>query len=110
MDRYLSIACLQYTASKDELRTLKTIKRLIDKAVEAKAEFVTLPECATSLQKNSLKTKQLARSENESFSLSFLKEIAKSKSISWDSTTVYYKPRSQEEEEEGQSARGPTPL
>ena len=81
MDRYLSIACLQYTASKDELRTLKTIKRLIDKAVEAKAEFVTLPECATSLQKNSLKTKQLARSENESFSLSFLKEIAKSKSI-----------------------------
>ena len=81
MDRYLSIACLQYTASKDELRTLKTINRLIDKAVEAEAEFVSLPECATSLQKNSMETIQLARPENKNISLNFLKEKAKSKSI-----------------------------
>jgi len=81
MKRYLLIACLQYTSTKNELTTLKTIKKLIDKAVEAKAEFITLPECATSLQENSILTKQFAKPENENISLKYLKEIAKSKSI-----------------------------
>ncbi len=81
MERYLSIACLQYTSTKDELITLKTIKRLINKAVEAKADFITLPECSTSLQENSMFTKDLAKPENENVSLQYLKEIAKSKSI-----------------------------
>ena len=81
MERYLSIACLQYTSTKDELITLKTIKRLINKAVEAEADFITLPECSTSLQENSMFTKDLAKPENENVSLQYLKEIAKSKSI-----------------------------
>ncbi len=81
MKRYLSIACLQYTATKDELVTLKTIKKLIYKAIEAEAEFITLPECSTSLQANSIFTKNLAKPENECIGLQYLKEIAKSKSI-----------------------------
>ena len=59
MNRYLSIACLQYTSTKDELHTLKTIKLLIDKAVKEKAELIALPECATSLHKSSIFTKKL---------------------------------------------------
>ena len=81
MKRYLSIACLQYTSTRDELTTLKTIKKLINKAIEADADFITLPECSTSLQENSVFTKNLAKSENENISLQYLKEIAKSKSI-----------------------------
>ena len=81
MTRYLSIACLQYASTKDELITLKIIKRLINKALEAQAELITLPECATSLQKNSLLTKELATSENKNISLQFLREIAKLNSI-----------------------------
>ena len=81
MKRILSIACLQYTATKDELKTLKIVNRLICKAIEAEANFVTLPECSTSLQENSVFTKNLAKPENENISLQYLKEIAKSKSI-----------------------------
>ena len=81
MTRYLSIACLQYASTKDELITLKIIKRLINKALEAQAELITLPECATSLQKDSLLTKELATSENKNISLQFLREIAKLNSI-----------------------------
>ncbi len=81
MKRYLSIACLQYTSTKNELITLKTIKRLIDKALKDEAEFIALPECATSLQENSSLTKELATSEDENISLRFLKDIAKSNSI-----------------------------
>lgn len=81
MKRYLSIACLQYTSTKDELITLKIIKKLIDKAIEAEADFITLPECSTSLQENSVFTKSLAKPENKNISLRYLKEIAKSKSI-----------------------------
>ena len=81
MKRYLSIACLQYSSTKDELVTLKIIKRLIIKALEAKAELITLPECATSLQESSSFTKNLATSENKNISLQFLREMAKLNSI-----------------------------
>lgn len=81
MKRYLSIACLQYASTKDELVTLEIIKRLIDKALEAKAELITLPECATSLQENAYFTKNLATSEIKNISLQFLREIAKLNSI-----------------------------
>ena len=81
MNRNLSIACLQYSSSKNEKCTLNTIKDLINKALDAKAEFITLPECATSLQKNSILTKALAKTEDENFSLKTLKEIAKLNSI-----------------------------
>ena len=81
MNRNLSIACLQYTSAKNEKHTLETIKCLIDKAVDVEAEFITLPECATSLQKDSTLTKKLAKTENENFSLQTLKEIAKLNSI-----------------------------
>ncbi len=61
--------------------TLKIIKRLIIKALEAKAELITLPECATSLQESSSFTKNLATSENKNISLQFLREMAKLNSI-----------------------------
>ena len=81
MNRKLSISCLQYSSAKNEKRTLETIKDLIDKALDAEAELITLPECATSLQKNSFLTNELAKTEDENFSLQILKEIAKLNSI-----------------------------
>ena len=81
MNRKLSIACLQYSSAKNEKHTLETIKDLIDKALDVEAELIALPECATSLQKNSFLTKELAKTEDENFSLQILKEIAKLNSI-----------------------------
>ena len=81
MNRKLSIACLQYSSAKNEKHTLETIKDLIDKALDVEAELITLPECATSLQKNSFLTKELAKTEDENFSLQILKEMAKLNSI-----------------------------
>ena len=81
MNRNLSIACLQYSSTENEKCTLKTIKGLIDKALFAEAELITLPECATSLQKNSILTKELAKTEDEDFSLQTFKELAKLNSI-----------------------------
>ena len=81
MNRKLSIACLQYSSAKNEKHTLLTIKDLIDKALDIEAELITLPECATSLQKNSFLTNELAKTEDENFSLQILKEIAKLNSI-----------------------------
>ena len=81
MNRKLSIACLQYSSAKNEKHTLETIKDLINKALDVEVELITLPECATSLQENSFLTNELAKSEDESFSLQFLKELAKLNSI-----------------------------
>ncbi len=81
MNRKLSIACLQYSSAKNEKHTLETIKGLIYKALDAEAELITLPECATSLQKNSSLTNKMAKNEDENFSLQILKEIAKLYSI-----------------------------
>ena len=81
MNRKLSIACLQYSSAKDEKHTLETIRDLIDKALDVGAELITLPECATSLQENSFLTNELAKTEDENFSLQILKELAKLNSI-----------------------------
>ena len=67
MSRYLSIACIQYTSTKNEESTLKTIRPLIDKAVNLGSEFIALPECATSLHENSDITKELAKFNNIKF-------------------------------------------
>ena len=77
MNRKLSIACLQYSSAKNEKHTLEIIKDLIDKALDVEAELITLHECATSLQKNSFLTNELAKTEDENFSLQILKEMAK---------------------------------
>ncbi len=81
MNRKLSIACLQYSSTENEKYTLKIIKDLINKALDVEAELITLPECATSLQKNSIITKELAKTEDENFSLQTLKEITKLNSV-----------------------------
>ena len=81
MNRYLSIACLQYSSAENEKHTLEIIKDLINKSLEAEAELIALPECATSLQKNSVLTKKLAKTEDENYSLYTLKEVAKFSSI-----------------------------
>ena len=61
--------------------TLETIKLLIKEAVDLGAEFIALPECATSLHENSTITKDLAKSEIENFSLQTLMELAKDNAI-----------------------------
>ena len=81
MNRKLSIACLQYSSAKNEKNTLNTIKDLIYKALNVGAELITLPECTASLQKNSFLTYELAKTEDQTFSLQVLKEIAKLNSI-----------------------------
>ena len=81
MNRKLSIACLQYSSAINEKHTLETIKGLINEALDTEAELITLPECATSLQKNSFLTYEMAKTEDENFSLQILKEIAKLNSI-----------------------------
>ena len=85
MKRNLSIACIQYSSSENEKHTLETIKDLIYKAVDAKAELITLPECATSIQKNSALTKALAKTESKNPSLQTLKE----KSTEDDTCYIY---------------------
>ncbi len=81
MNRKLSIACLQYSSAKNEKHTLVKIKDLIDKALDVEAELITLPECATSLQKNSFLTNKSAKTEDENISLQILKEMAKLSSV-----------------------------
>ena len=61
--------------------TLKIIKQLIEKAIDLGAEFIALPECATSLHENSTITKKLAKPEVENLSLQILKKLAKSSGI-----------------------------
>ena len=56
----ISVSCLQYTSQSDEILTLKTIKPLINKAIDLGSNLIALPECATSLQESSETTKKLA--------------------------------------------------
>ena len=56
MNRYLSIACIQYSSTKDEILTLKNIKPFINQAIESGAELIVSPECATTLQENAIIT------------------------------------------------------
>ncbi|MDC0226857.1 carbon-nitrogen hydrolase family protein [Alphaproteobacteria bacterium] len=81
MNRYLSIACLQYSSTKDEILTLKNIKPFINQAIERGAELIVLPECATTLQENALITKESAKPESENLSLQTFIEIAKSNAV-----------------------------
>lgn len=77
MSKNLSIACLQYTSSKDEMLTLKIVKQLIKEAIDIGAKFIALPECSTSLNENSSITKKLAKPEIENVSLLTFMDIAK---------------------------------
>ena len=81
MNRYLSIACIQYSSTKDEILTLKNIKPFINQAIGKGAQLIVLPECATTLQENAIITKELAKPESENLSLQTFIEIAKSNSI-----------------------------
>lgn len=77
----LSLTCLQYTATKKESITLKNIRPLINEAVELGSDFIALPECSTSLQRNPEITKKLATTEAENISLQTLMEIAKERKL-----------------------------
>ena len=81
MNRYLSIACVQYSSTKDEILTLKNIKPFINQAIESGAELIVSPECSTTLQENAIITRELAKPESENLSLQTFVEIAKSNSI-----------------------------
>ena len=81
MSIILSLTCLQYTATKQESITLKTIKPLINEAIDIGSDFIALPECATSLQNNPEITKKLATTESENISLQSFMEIAKNSEL-----------------------------
>ena len=81
MSIIFSLTCLQYTATKQESITLKNIKPLINKAIDAGSDFITLPECATSIQNNPELTKKLATAEGENISLQTFMELAKAHNL-----------------------------
>ena len=77
----ISISCLQYTSTSNELHTLEMIKPLINKAIDLGSDIIALPECATAIQGDPLNTIKLAKTQSENISLKILKEIAKTNSV-----------------------------
>ena len=77
----ISVSCLQYTSTTNELRTLEMINPLINKAIDLGSDIIALPECATALQGDPSNTIKLAKPQSKNISLKVLKEIAKTKSV-----------------------------
>ena len=73
----MRVACIQYKSYEDEKKTLKKLIPLIYSAAKKKVDLITLPECATFLNKNKSDTMMNASFERNSFSLKMLKKIAK---------------------------------
>ena len=77
----ISVSCLQYTSTTNELHTLEMIKPLINKAIDLGSDIIALPECATALQGDPSNTIKLAKTQSENISLKKFKEIAKTNSV-----------------------------
>ena len=77
----ISVSCLQYTSTTNELHTLEMIKPLINKAIDLGSDIIALPECATAIQGDPLNTIKLGKTQSENISLKVLKEIAKTNSV-----------------------------
>ena len=77
----ISVSCLQYTSTTNELHTLEMIKPLINNAIDLGSDIIALPECATALQGDPSNTIKLAKTQSENISLKILKEIAKTNSV-----------------------------
>ena len=77
----ISVSCLQYTSTTNELHTLEMIKPLINKAIDLGSDIIALPECATAIQGDPLNTIKLAKTQSENISLKNFKEIAKTNSV-----------------------------
>ena len=77
----ISVSCLQYTSTTNELHTLEMIKPLINKAIDLGSDIIALPECATAIQGDPLNTIKLAKTQSENISLKKFKEIAKTNSV-----------------------------
>jgi predicted amidohydrolase len=77
----ISVSCLQYTSTTNELHTLEMIKPLINKAIDLGSDIIALPECATAIQGDPSNTIKLAKTQSENISLKILKEIAKTNSV-----------------------------
>ena len=58
----VSVFCIQYNSKNNELYTLDITKPLISKAIALGSDFITLPECRTSLHRSPEITKNLAQS------------------------------------------------
>ena len=86
----VSVSCIQYNSKNNELNTLEIIKPLISKAIALGSDFITLPECATSLHGSPEITKNLAQSEIINNSLDFFKN-SKSRFSSYFSWFFTYK-------------------
>ena len=77
----ISVSCLQYTSTTNELHTLEMIKPLINNAIDLGSDIIALPECATALQGDPSNTIKLAKTQSENISLKNFKEIAKTNSV-----------------------------
>ena len=77
----ISVSCLQYTSTTNELHTLEMIKPLINKAIDLGSDIIALPECATAIQGDPSNTIKLAKTQSENISLKIFKEIAKTNSV-----------------------------
>ncbi|MDC3063254.1 hypothetical protein OA253_01410 [Alphaproteobacteria bacterium] len=73
----MRVACIQYKAYESEEQTLKKILPLVHNAVKKNVDLITLPECATFLNKNKSETMINASYEEDSYSLKIIKETAK---------------------------------
>ena len=77
----MRIACLQYKSHETEHETLKEILPLIHLAAKKKVDLITLPECATFLNKNKSETMINACFEKDSFTLKIIKQTARTLNV-----------------------------
>ncbi len=77
----MKVACIQYKSYESEKQTLKKILPLIYTAAKKRVDLITLPECATFLNKNKSETLINASYEEESFSIKILKETARTLNV-----------------------------
>ena len=77
----MKVACIQYKSYETEKETVNKILPLIYLAAKKKANLITLPECATFLNKNKSETLSNASFENCSFTLKIMKETAKTLNV-----------------------------
>ena len=77
----MRVACIQYKSYESEKLTIKKILPLIYNAAKKDVDLITLPECATFLNKDREKTFINACLEENSFTLKIMKETAKALNV-----------------------------
>ena len=81
LHNFMKIACIQYKSYESEQKTLNKILPLIHFAAKKKVDLITLPECATFLNKLKSETMNNASFEKNSITLKIMKETARTLNI-----------------------------